>query len=100
MQYIHVNGIKNNPRGFKIHYNLAGKTYYKYFGAATYGGAEKALEAAKKYRDEEVPKEREKIINEMIKKTRNIEFRRGLRDMLIAGEKSEVIAVLKEYGLV
>jgi hypothetical protein len=28
MQYIHRNGDKNNPSGFKIHYNLAGRTFY------------------------------------------------------------------------
>ena len=99
MQYIHKNGNKNNPSGFKIHYNLAGKTFYRNFGVSEYGSIEKALEAAQKYRDETVTIERENVINEMLKKTRSIEFRRGLRDMLRAGERDEVLAILKDYGL-
>ena len=99
MQYIHKNGNKNNPSGFKIHYNLAGKTFYRNFGVSEYGSIEKALEAAQKYRDETVTIERENVINEMLKKTRSIEFRRGLKGMLRAGERDEVLAILKDYGL-
>lgn len=95
-QYIHtVTG------GYKIHYSLAGKPYYiGFFGAKKYGSYEKALEAAKEYRDKYVIPEREVLINEMIRKTRNIEFERGLRDKIAAGETDEIIAVLRKYGIV
>lgn len=43
--------------------------------------------------------EREKVINEMLRKTRYIEFERGLRDMLRAGEKEDVVEILKAYNL-
>ena len=99
MQYIHRNGDKNNPRGFKIHYNLAGGTFYKNFGISEYGSLEKALEVAREYRDGVVMNEREKVINEMLRKTRYIEFERGLRDMLRAGEKEDVVEILKAYNL-
>lgn len=99
MQYIHRNGDKNNPSGFKIHYNLAGRTFYENFGISEYGSLEKALEAAREYRDGVVMNEREKVINEMLRKTRYIEFERGLRDMLRAGEKEDVVEILKAYNL-
>lgn len=99
MQYIHRNGSKAKPSGFKIHYNLAGKTFYKNFSISDYGSAERAIEAAQRYRDEIVVSERKQVIDEMIKKTRTIELERGLRDMLKAGEKDEVIMILKKYGI-
>ena len=44
--------------------------------------------------------EREKIIIEMMRKTRSIEFEIGLRDMLNAGEFDEVIKILRKYNVV
>ena len=79
MQFIHRQGPKEKPNGYKVHYNLAGRTFYKNFGFIEYGSESGAIEAAKKYRDEIVYAERQKVINEMIKKTRNVEFERGLR---------------------
>lgn len=94
-QYIH-----KITSGYKIHYNLAGKTYYKgTFSVQKYGSDQKALQAAKAYRDKYVIPEREIIINEMKHKTRNVEFERGLRDKLNAGELDEIIHILEKYGL-
>ena len=94
MQYIYkVTG------GYKIHYNVAGRTFYQFFGFAKYGSESDALDAAKSYRDEYVAKEREAAISEMIRKTRNIEFERGLRDKIAAGEINEIVEVLKKYNI-
>ena len=49
MQYIHRNGRKDKPSSFKIHYNLAGKTFYKNFSVSDYGSVDGALKAAQKY---------------------------------------------------
>lgn len=97
---IHRQGSKDKTNGYKVHYNLAGKTYYKNFSVKEYGSAQEAIKAAKKYRDEFVIPEREKIIIEMMRKTRSIEFERGLRDMLNAGEFDEVIKILRKYNVV
>jgi len=35
----------------------------------------------------------------MMRKTRSIEFERGLRDMLNAGEFDEVIKILRKYNV-
>ena len=35
----------------------------------------------------------------MVKKTRHIEFERGLRDMLKEGEENEVKEILKKYAV-
>lgn len=100
MQYIHRQGSKDKTNGYKVHYNLAGKTYYKNFSVKEYGSTQEAIKAAKKYRDEFVIPEREKIIIEMMRKTRSIEFEIGLRDMLNAGEFDEVIKILRKYNVV
>lgn len=99
MQYIHRNGRKDKPSSFKIHYNLAGKTFYKNFSVSDYGSVDGALKAAQKYRDEVVVEERKLVISNMVKKTRHIEFERGLRDMLKEGEGDEVKKILKKYGV-
>lgn len=85
--------------GYKVHYSIAGKPYYKHFKFSDYESKEATLEAAKKYRDEEAIPNREHIIKEMTKKTRDIEFERGLRDKLQNGERSEVLSILKKYGI-
>ena len=93
-QYIHkVVG------GYKIHYNLGGKTFYWFFGSKKYGSSEKALLAAKEYRDRVVLPDRARRIGELERKSRNIEFERGLRDKIKAGEKDEVITLLKKYDI-
>ena len=99
MHYIYRQGSKDNPNGYKVHYGLARKIYYENFSVADYGSAEEALKAAKKYRDELVIKSREQVINEMVRKTRNIEFERGLRDKIQAGELDEVYLILRKYGI-
>ena len=92
MQYIHkVLG------GYKIHYNVAGKTFYHFFGSTKYGSESSALSAAKSYRDKYVRNERESAISEMIRKTRNIEFERGLRDKIAAGEIDEIVNILRKW---
>lgn len=94
-QYIHK--VKG---GYKIHYNLAGQTFYLgSFNSKKYGGDEQALNAAKVYRDEFVIPDRQRVIREMEHKTRNIEFERGLRDKLKAGETEEIISILDKYGI-
>lgn len=94
MQYIFKNGS-----GYKIHFNLAGETDYTQFSSFKYGTKESALEEAKKYRDTVIIPKRERIIEEMIQKTRNVEFERGLRDKIAAGEIHEIISILEEYGI-
>ncbi|MBR3589134.1 MAG: hypothetical protein IKL16_06180 [Clostridia bacterium] len=94
MQYIFKNGS-----GYKIHFNLAGETDYTQFSSSKYGTKENALKEAKKYRDTIIIPRRERIIEEMIRKTRNVEFERGLRDKIKAGEIYEIISILKEYGI-
>lgn len=95
MQYIH----KQGTNGYKVHYNLSGTTFYMNFSKKEYGCLENALIAAKKYRDEVVLNERQKVINQMQVKTRNIEFERGLKEKLKHGEKEEIISILKKYNI-
>ena len=93
-QYIHdVTG------GYKIHYNLGGETFYWFFGSKKHGSMANALEAAKKYRDEVVIPDRVRKIAELERKSRNIEFERGLRDKINAGEKGEILAILQKYDI-
>lgn len=100
MQYIHRQGPKDKPNGYKVHYNLGGRTFYKNFSVKEYLGVTGAIEAAKKYRDEIVISQRQKVIEEMLRKTRNVEFERGLRDKLNAGEKDEIIELLRKHGII
>lgn len=94
MQFIHLQAA-----GYKVHYNIAGETFYKHFKFSDYKSKNATLDAAKKYRNEEAIPNRERKIKEMIKKTRDIEFERGLRDKLKAGETDEVISILCKYGI-
>ncbi len=100
MKYIYRQGSTEKPNGYKVHYNLAGRTYYKNFSVSDYGSIENTIIAAQKYRDEIVTVEREQIIEEMLQKTRNVEFERGLRDKLNAGEKDQVLEILKKYEII
>ena len=89
--------IFKQTSGYKIHYNIADQTFYKHFKVADYQSQAATLEAAKKYRDEVAIPDRERIIEEMLKKTRDIEFERGLRDKLNSGELNEVKTILNNY---
>lgn len=96
MQYIHKvpsKDSKGNVKfyGYKIHYNTGGETYYKFF---------KSKDEAIKYRDEFVYNHREKALIQLQKKYRDIEFERGLRDKLKAGEKGEIEEILRKYKLI
>lgn len=94
MQFIHL-----QVAGYKVHYNIAGETFYQHFKFSDYESKDATLVAAKKYRNEEAIPNRERKIKEMIKKTRDIEFERGLRDKLKESEKDEVISILSKYGI-
>jgi len=76
--------------GYKIHTNVFDETIYKSFDT---------LEKARAYRDQVVIPYIESRIVDMIKKTRDIEFERGLRDKLNSNEKGEVLEILKKYGI-
>lgn len=100
-RFIHEVKNKNGAlSSYKVHYNIGGKPFYKgSFSVEKYGSQEAALYAAKVYRDEYVIQERERIIQEIERKSRNIEFERGLRDKLSAGEEDEIIQILERYGI-
>ena len=100
MQYIYRQGPKDKPNGYKVHYNLAGKTFYKNFSVTDFGSVEGAIAAAKEYRDEISVIQRQAVIDEMLRKTRNVEFERGLRDKLRAGELEEILILLKKYKII
>jgi len=79
------------PSGaYKVHTNIFDKPLYKNF---------QTLEEARTYRDEYVIPLIEQRVLEMKKKTRDIEFERGLRDKLANGEKMEVLAILRKYKI-
>lgn len=93
-----IHEVKGGSGGYKIHYSLGGKPYYvDFFSIAKYGSKEAALEAAKEYRDKYVIADREQKIEEIKHKLRNIEFERGLRDKIVAGEIDEILDVLHKY---
>ena len=64
-----------------------------------YGSPESALVAAKSYRDKYVIPDRERIIKEIEHKSRSIEFERGLRRKIEAGEIDEISQTLQKYGI-
>lgn len=76
--------------GYKVHTNIFDETIYKHF---------KTVEEAKLYRNMEVLPYIKKRISEMIKKTRDIEFERGLKNKILSNEIDEVIDVLRKYGI-
>lgn len=95
-----IHEITSGAGGFKIHYSLGGKPYYLgFFSIAEYGSRDAALGAAKAYRDKYVIPDRERKIEEIKYKLRSIEFERGLRDKIAAGEINEIIDVLKKYNV-
>jgi len=85
-----VNGVKK-VYGYKVHTNVYDETKYKHF---------KTIEEAKAYRDNELIPYIREMYAELIKKSRDVEFERGLRDKLKNGEINEVLAVLKKYGII
>ena len=100
-RYIHENKNKTGGlAGYKIHFNVGGKAYYvASFSVSEYGSPAAALNAAKEYRDKHILQERERIIQEIERKSRNIEFERGLRDKLAVGETDEIVQILERYGI-
>lgn len=95
-----IHEVKGGTGGYKIHYSLGGKPYYvDFFSVAKYGSREAALAAAKEYRDKYVIADRERKIEEIKHKLRSIEFERGLRDKIEAGEIDEIIDILKKYNV-
>lgn len=96
-----IHEVKGGLGGYKIHYSIGGKPYYvDFFSVAKYGSKEAALKAAKEYRDKYVIADREQRIEEIKHKLRNVEFERGLRDKIKAGEFEEIIDILKKYDVV
>lgn len=98
MQYIHRQG-RPLLTGYKVHYNLGGETFYRHFGIKQHGTEQAALLEARKYRDTVVLQARDSTIEGLIKKCRDIEFERGLRNKIEAGELEEVKEILGKYGL-
>jgi regulator of RNase E activity RraB len=97
MQYIHKQG-RPTVNGYKVHYNIGGETFYRHFGTQEYGNLQLALLEAQKFRDT-VYQEREIKIENLIKKCRDIEFERGLKNKIMAGEMEEIKELLKKYDL-
>ena len=58
----------------------------------------KSLEDAKDYRNREVPKNRNRVLEDLIKKNRDIEFERGFKDKLKNGEIEEITEIMSNYG--
>lgn len=86
--------------GYKVHYSIAGEPNYEHFKFSDYESKAATLAAAKKYRDEKAIPNRERKIKEMFKKTRDVEFERGLRDKLKNNEIDEVLSILKKYDII
>lgn len=98
LQYIHRQGHPKQ-NGYKVHYNVGGETFYKHFGFKEYGSEQETLLEAQKYRDDIVTQDRSIRIEALIKKCRDIEFERGLRNKIRAGEIGEIEEILKKYDL-
>jgi hypothetical protein len=83
--------IHKQKKGYKVHFNIFDEPIYEHF---------QTLEDARHWRDTKaIPLIKEKI-QEMIIKTRNIEFERGLRDKLANNEKQEVLEILRKYNVI
>lgn len=85
-----VNKDRKTINGYKVHTNIFDETIYQHF---------KTLDEAKKYRDEIVIPLTISKVEEMKKKTRDIEFERGLRDKINNNEVEEVLTILKKYNI-
>lgn len=77
--------------GYKIHTNVFDETIYMNF---------QTLEEARIHRDQVVVPYIESRITAMKKKSRDIEFERGLRDKLDNKEKNEVLEILVKYRVI
>jgi hypothetical protein len=77
--------------GYKLHTNIFDETVYKYFNN---------VEEAKDYRDNVVLPYIEQKIEELIKKTRDIEFERGLKQKIENNEIDEIYNILKKYKII
>lgn len=83
--------IHKQKKGYKVHFNIFDEPVYKNF---------QTLEEARVWRDTEaIPLIKAKV-QEMIVKTRNVEFERGLKDKLANNEKQEVLEILKKYNVI
>jgi hypothetical protein len=76
---------------YKVHKNIFDEVVYRNFPT---------IELAKSYRDNELLPYVNNRIVDMKKKTRDIEFERGLRDKLVANEKGEIIEILRKYNII
>lgn len=83
------NGV-NVIYGYKVHTNIFDETIYKSF---------RTIEEAKIYRNLEILPYIQKRIDEMIKKTRDIEFERGLKNKILNNELGEIVSILNKYGI-
>ncbi len=100
-RFIHeVKRADGTLSSYKIHYNLGGEAFYiGSFSIEIYGSKEAALSAAKEHRDKYVILERKKKIEEIEHKARSIEFERGLKRKLEAGETDEIVQTLQKYDI-
>ena len=94
MQYIY-----EQKTSFQVSYNVGGIKYYQMFNKSEYNSDEDALIAAKEYRDNVAIKEKKIKVRELVKKTRTVEFERGLKNKLLSHETDEVVKILRKYGL-
>ncbi len=77
--------------GYKVHTNVFDETIYKNFST---------IDEARHYRDNVVLPYIEKRVYELKKKTRDVEFERGLRDKISNNEMDEILSVLKKYQVI
>lgn len=94
-QYIHKQYSKKkdgskNIYGYKVHCNIGGKTIYQHFNT---------LKEAKDYRDTVILPMQKEETDKLIKKCRDIEFERGLKNKIEADEMKEVKDILEKYGV-
>ncbi|MCE5342348.1 MAG: hypothetical protein LLF96_02005 [Eubacteriales bacterium] len=97
-KYIFEQKQGNRIYGYKVQYSIGGKPEYKNFGRREYSNLESVLEAAKEFRDEQYAIITSKI-SELEKKSRDIEFERGLRRKIKHCEKDEILDILKKYSI-
>lgn len=82
--------IYKNGKNYKVHMMIQYKSYHKSFIT---------LEEAVEYRDNVLMPLKEEANIALLKKERDIEFERGLRDKISYGENDEIINVLQKYGV-
>ncbi|MGY4690309.1 HNH endonuclease [Salibacterium sp. K-3] len=95
MHMIHTQGYKAKNGeyriySYKVHANIFDETKYQNFST---------IEEAKEYRDNILIPYISRRIEDLKKKTRDIEFERGLRDKLNNNEIEEVKSILQKYNI-